>query len=551
MIKSDLHDIYTRVETGSATTFADEKARPMTHLKRDRIRRDLALPVATAALLAGLSFLQKPSHAQVQQPPAEARNEQSLGAALKNVSTKYRFREVYTLKDGEPLAGEIGQTRNAFKETLVMTVDVPRGAPVKSERTRQVIYSERPALLSGANKVTAVVRRFETLRFEPAPQGLDVAKKPPLDGLVVYTVKGPAGEQILSLTDGRPVTDFEFGVATSVPTLLNFAELLPQTPLRIGDSWSINRTASRMLLGRGQIQSTKLMGTIISVQPSAANPKDYSAIIGISGNVTTDLGTCSLNLQYQFDFSEGTARVDDLPLVGARSQDTIISAAGAITKMTFAQLEVSDVAGSEGRLKQVFDRKLVYERQVTGRQNPVNIPTSPPTPTKENSWLVFEDPLNRFMLLHPPVFKPQMTEDNLIMFVSTGEIPDFIRIDLDGNATKPENFRKDLEAEWKADGFQIFAVSEGWLNDPAWKNRRVYVVEAALQAKDVGNNKRGHFDGFVMQFPQNQTIIAESMTYSENSNQFRSLVEQILQTMEMRTQEKPAAAKPAEATKAP
>ncbi|MFM7132552.1 MAG: hypothetical protein ACKO0V_24680 [bacterium] len=520
-------------------------------LKQIDFGRILALPLATMALIAGLVVADRPRPALAQEPAAAARPEQSLGAALKNVSTKYRFREVYSLKDGETLAGEVGQTRNAFKETLVMTVDVPKGAPVKSERTRQVIYTERPAMLSGSNRVAAVVRRFETLRFDPAPQGVDAAKNPPLDGLVVYVVKGPAGEQILSLTDGRSVTDFEFGVATTVPTLLNFAELLPQTPLRIGETWAITRNASRMLLGRGQVQSTKLLGTLISVQPSASNPKDYIAILGISGNVTTDLGICSLNLQYEFDFTEGTARVDDLPVIGARGQDTIISASGAITKMTFAQLEVSDVDGSDGRLKQVFDRKLIFERQVTGRQNPVNIPASPPTPSKENSWLVFEDPLNRFTMLHPPSFRPQLTDDNMVLFVTADKEPDFIRLDADSLNVKPEQLRKDLEAEWKADGFQVFAVSEGWLDDPAWKNRRVYFVEAALQAKDVGNGKRGHFDAFHIQFPQNTPVLAESMTYSEQSTQFRALVEQILQTIEMKAQAKAPAAKPADAPKAP
>lgn len=516
----------------------------------DRVRI-LALPLATLALVLGLGLADWPRPALAQEPAAAAKPGQSLGSALKNVSTKYRFREVYSLKDGEPLAGEVGQTRNAFKETLVMTVDAPKGAPVRSERTRQVIYTERPAMLSGTNRVAAVVRRFETLRFDPAPQGVDVARNPPLDGLVVYVVKGPAGEQILSLTDGRSVTDFEFGVATTVPTLLNFAELLPQTPLRIGETWTITRNTSRMLLGRGQVQSTKLLGTLVSIQPSASNPKDFIAILGISGNVTTDLGICSLNLQYEFDFTEGTARVDDLPVIGARGQDTIISAAGAITKMTYAQLEVADVDGVNGRLKQVFDRKLVFERQVTGRQNPVNIPSSPPTPTKENSWLVFEDPLNRFTLMHPPVFRPQMTDDNMVMLVTADKEPDFIRMDADPENVRPETLRKDLEAEWKADGFQVFAVSEGWLDDPAWRNRRVYFVEAALQAKDVSNNKRGHFDAFHIQFPQKKPILAESMTYSEQSTQFRTLVEQILQTVEVKAQANAPAAKPADPPKSP
>ena len=205
---------------------------------------------------------------QAQEQPAPAAVVDTIDEALQDVSTKFRLREIYTSKDGEPLPGEISQTRNAFRETLTMTVDTPKGAPLKSERMRQVIYSERPASLTSTSRVDAVVRRFETLRFEPAPQGLNVAKKPPLDGLIVWAVRGQSGEQILSLQEGRSITDFEYQVATTVPTLLNFSELLPQTPVRIGDTWALTRTAARILVGRGQVSTSNLSGKLIEVKAS-------------------------------------------------------------------------------------------------------------------------------------------------------------------------------------------------------------------------------------------------------------------------------------------
>lgn len=491
-------------------------------------------------LIWGLAFsplcVSKASAQTQSQPPAQPASAtgDELLESLKNVSTKFQFREVYSLKEGEPLPGEIGQTRNAFKESLSMTMNNPKGEPVKSERTRQVIYTERPAAISGTNRVTAVVRRFEALRFEPAPEGLDKMNVKPLEGLVVYAVKGQAGEQIVSLQDDRSMTDFEHQVATSIPTLLNFSEMLPTNNLRIGDSWSINRNVARILLGRGQVVSTKLTGTLESLKATEEDPSKYQAKFGISGQVVTDLGTCSINLKYLFEFALANSREDNLVTFGAKEPQTVVTAVGAIRKMSFGQIEVSDVPGTNGGVKQVFDRQLVYERQIGGRQQPLAIPATPPKPTQENSWLVFEDPKNRFLLRHPPVFKPQMEDENTVLFVTAGDIPEFIRLDLDAGSVKPETLRKELEDEWKKEGFQIFAVTEGALNDPAWVNRDVYRVEAALQATDTGSRQRGHFDAYVMQFPQAQTTyLAETMTYSDQSDPFRDLVEEILQTIEL------------------
>ncbi|RLT15773.1 MAG: hypothetical protein DWI24_00785, partial [Planctomycetota bacterium] len=101
----------------------------------------------------GIDFDQR-AQALAQAPQAEV---DKIDEALKDVSTKYRLREIYTTKEGETVGGEINQTRNAFRETLTMTVDAPKGAPLKSERMRQLIYSERPAAISTSNRVDAVV----------------------------------------------------------------------------------------------------------------------------------------------------------------------------------------------------------------------------------------------------------------------------------------------------------------------------------------------------------------------------------------------------------
>ncbi|MCY2934203.1 MAG: hypothetical protein WCJ40_01285 [Planctomycetota bacterium] len=493
----------------------------------------------------GIDFDQR-AQALAQAPQAEV---DKIDEALKDVSTKYRLREIYTNKEGETVGGEINQTRNAFRETLTMTVDAPKGAPLKSERMRQLIYSERPAAISTSNRVDAVVRRFETLRFEPAPQGLNVAKNPPLDGLVIWAMRGQSGEQIMSLQEGRSITDFEYQVATTVPTLLNFSELLPQTPVRVGDTWPLNRVAARVLVGRGQVKAISLNGSLKKVKPQENAPEQIEALIEITGQVATDLGTSTLNLQYLFTFSKKAAAQENIPAIGGKVGGKMLSTEGGIKKLSMAQVELSDVPGSDGRLKQVFERKLVYERQFSGKQTPLAIPATAPTPTKANSWLVFEDPSNRFKIKHPPVFKPQMDEENSILFATASEIPDFIRIDLDGSGVKPEGFRKELEAEWKAEGTQIFALTEGFLNDKAWANRRVYRIEAALKVADSSATQRGHFDAYVMQFPQgNQTYIAESTTWQERSDEFRNMVEEVLQTIELST---PAASAAPAATKPP
>ena len=65
---------------------------------------------------------------------------------------------------------------------------------------------------------------------------------------------------------------------------------------------------------------------------------------------------------------------------------------------------------------------------------------------------------------------------------------------------------------------------------------------------DSSATQRGHFDAYVMQFPQgNQTYIAESTTWQERSDEFRNMVEEVLQTIELSTptaSAAPAATKP-------
>lgn len=492
-------------------------------------------------LLAMIPFLAQIAWCVGSSPTAPAQDAGvSIDDVLKEIGTKYRFREVYSLKDAEAAAGEIAQTRNAFRETLGMTIDSPKGAPIKSERTRQLIYSERPAILAANNRVDAVVRRFETFRFDPAPQGIDAEKKKPLEGLTIYVFRGPESENVLSLTENRQLTDLEYQVATSVPTILNNAELLPTIPLRIGDSWPLSRTAARSLVGRGKVSSATLAGKLLSIDPVGQDAAKYSALISVSGQVVTDMGTCSLNLQYQFEFSKQAAVIENPSTIGNRESATVLAVTGGIRKLSLAQVEISDLQGSQGRLKQVFDRKLVFERQLSGTQTPIEVPAAVPTPTKENSWLVFEDSENRFRMIHPPVFKPRVEDESSIMFVTTAPIPEFVRVDLDAKNIKPEGLRKDFEKEWTAEGFEIFAVSEdyqeGWGDD-----RRVYRVEAALQATDTGNKQRGHFDAYVMQFPQNQTILAEALTYNERSSQFRDLVEEMLKSIELSVETAPKA----------
>ncbi len=483
--------------------------------------------------------------------------ETTVDEAIKDVSTRYRFREVFSIKNVEPIPGEIAQSRSAFRETLVMTVDSPKGAPIKSERTRQLIYSERPAILGQGGRVDAVVRRFETFRLDPAPQGIELEKNKPLEGLTIFAMRAQEGENIMSLVTDRQITDFEYNIATSVPSVMTDSELLPTAPLRLGDSWPLSRTAARVLIGRGKVSSSSLTGTLKSVQPSAQDETLMSALVAISGQVVSDMGTCSLNLQYQFEFGTKSATVESSTGGVNRDGGTVLSAQGGIRKLSLAQVEISDLPGAQGRLKQVFDRQLVFERQLAGRQEPIELPSAVPTATKENSWLVFTDSSNRFKVKHPPVLRPIKEEEDSITFASTSGFQEFVRVDLDGADIKPEGLRKDLEKEWTAEGFEIFAVSENYLKDD-WGDRRVYRVEAALQATDTGNKQRSQFDAYVIQFPQNTTIVAESVTFSPQPAPFRDMIEEMLKTIELSiptapkapAEPKPAEPAPADAPKA-
>ena len=123
------------------------------------LRTRLLVWLAVGGILTGLSttigLAQKPKEkakpkTEVEKS-AKAEGENDLGDGvirINDITSRYHFVEKYNPKATQSSTNQIGQYRVASKFTIKTAIDRPEGAPERTEGTTQVIYTERPAVLS-------------------------------------------------------------------------------------------------------------------------------------------------------------------------------------------------------------------------------------------------------------------------------------------------------------------------------------------------------------------------------------------------------------------
>ena len=167
---------------------------------------------------------------------------------MSDLTTRFRFIERYGVDPKKPLPGEITSYEVGSRDVIKVSVDKPQGTPDRKETTVQIVYTERPAVVNTSDVVTDTVRRYNTLRVSPAPASEATGRKP-LEGLTVWFKNRPTGPLLLSLTEGRPLAEAEYAATLRQIYLPDLAGVLPPTPRRVGDRWSLPRAASQALLG--------------------------------------------------------------------------------------------------------------------------------------------------------------------------------------------------------------------------------------------------------------------------------------------------------------
>jgi hypothetical protein len=218
--------------------------------------------------------------------------------------------------------------------------------------------------------------------------------------------------------------------------------------------------------------------------------------------------------------------------------------------LRLAQSTSRSLAATDTRLVQTQTRELVLERQLAAGAPPLAIPDLSPTPTVENSWLIHEDPKQRFHFLHPQELRPdyqvpaQLKGDTIVLVgAPRPEGPDVVNLRLQPKSMDPaayrqsrdpEYHRKSLLAAWSESKTDVARGPAGWLPEADWApfNMRVYRIEAVLKPKgpEGAEAVRIHLDHYLILFSRDESMVVTSTTAHDPPTSFRKLVEATIKT---------------------
>ena len=499
-----------------------------------------------AAVAVGL-VARHPARAAQEPPPSPPAATRSVA----DLTTRFRFLEHYSATEERSKLEAIGPSKIAVWERHKVLIEKPQGAPERDEWTTLAKYTERPALLSGADTVSAVVRSYDS--FQRTPDPLPKSSGPLLPkGLAIWYQAQPGeAPQVLSLAKERGLREEEFQFIERQIFLPELAAILPALPSRIGDKWRVPRTAIRALLGDRPLRGDPLTGTLLEVRKSAKGP-NWEAVIGVTGRVALSTGETLVNARIHFQFPAPSAQADATPGIGGGDEATV-NARGAITEVRMALSTSTGLPETNGRLRQITTREVVLERQLAAQGATLPpLPEAPPTLTEANSWLIYDDPLGRFQFRHPQHMRPMPQPDaNAVVLSALRPAgPDTIDIKLQtetGNSEAarqrrdPEFYRKRLDAEWTRNRFEVIRGPSEWLPEGDWAaaKMKVYRIEAALS---LGNPRtkglqRVHADYYLVLFSRAKagSLFVTSLTAQDPPLAFRKQVETLLKTFQFDT----------------
>lgn len=487
-------------------------------------------------------------------PAADTGSETKSAAPARQVGdliTRFRFIEKYAPSVDAAKPRDVTQYRVASRDVLKMMREKPQGTPDRQESTVQVIYVERPAVLSASGAVTDAVRKYEALRSTPAPGNEAKAGTPrPLEGLTLWYKSKPGGSPlIMALSEGRRLRETEYAINAKLVFFPDLAMILPSLPSRVGDRWPLSKAAAAVLYGEApRQQSEKLMATLEDVRKSASGT-DLVAVIGVKGHaILPAMGDTFLNAQILFTFAA--------PSDTASGTDGTVDAKGAVTDLRLSRSSSSPLTGGSGRLKQSFTWERTLQRRLGTNGSPLSLPSPPPSPNQANSWLTYDDPEGRFHFRHPQDFLPRFDpyeaagDDDSVMLVdmnaaaeagtviSLGLLPKTGDAAVDRKSRDPEFHIQRLKDEWKKRKEDVLPGPTGWLPEADWaaSKMKVYRIEAALKPDDprAKDFKRFFLDYYLVLFGQNECLEVTSTTGQDPPLLFRKQVEEVVKTFKLR-----------------
>jgi len=490
----------------------------------------LLLRASGALLLASV-----PAFAQ--EPEAAASKD------LNDLTTRFRLHEKYSVGDAPKRSpAEIARYRVGLKETFRTSADQPQGAPQRAEFGRRLIYDEGPSRVSTLDprRVTDVVRRYAGVQMNP-----DTARRPPgaakpFDDLTmwIHTIPGDS-PQIIVLTPDRELFDKEYVVAAEQIFMPDLAYVLPELPVRIGESWSVARTGASTLVGRDVLRGM-LTGKLLKVR--VENDAKRTAVIDVQGTVTTNIGAGPVHAELEFVFDAPAALPPNAADPGeAARRAVLVDAVGAITRVGLAQEIVGSAPPPDDRLKITTSRELILERRIGDADAPaLTVPKEPPAATIENSWLTYVDSADRFHFRHPQHLRvmPPPPDATVYLLHPRNAGADYLFLTLAPRADlNPDAFQKAVNADLEAKGVELIPGQSEWLPEADWPKRKVHRTSIAMMPKGrntVGGPRFHEFD-YILLTGRDQGLQVRATTNSDPPTGFRDEVESMLKTFEFGT----------------
>ena len=478
--------------------------------------------LAALALLAG-------SNLRAQEPAKTPAVEPGAPKIVSDLAARYRLVERYSNPLEKAPPGSVGQFQVAFRETT--TYDDPKAT---EPRVVQAIFSERPVDVSPVDEriVTDSIRHYTSVTITPDPWK-DRKDRRPLEDLTIWyrEVTGEA-PLVLVLSPDRLLREEEYKFAINYAFVKNFAFLLPEQPVRVGEAWKVS-PAGTVALTNDVLRGGTLTAKLTEVRVYPKDPKTHVAVITVSGKlVTGDLDVSDTTVSARIEFA----------FVPAGQGDGIIDAPGAVDKVRRSQVSVLRVPG----LTKAPTKKseLSLDRRRPGNDPPLTIPKTAPQPTPENSWLTFVESKGRYQLRHPQGFQPEYhanrpNQPNTIdLEYSHGDEapPDIVRMTyVDKPQGRPEDSFKILVDEWRKQGVDVQLGLSEKLPDADWPGLSVHHMEAALTETDPKTRRptRRYFDAYVIGFPRNVSLFIVATTYQDQPETFRSQVRTMLKTLKL------------------
>jgi hypothetical protein len=482
--------------------------------------------------------------------------EAMLDAALA-LSTRYKFVERYGIDEDRAQPQLITQYRVGVIETTKYQTDRAQGAPERAQRSRTTIYAERAAAVGKLGEPVDLMRRYDQVHTQDLVKAR--AMSPPfLQGLTVwYHRRPPMRPQILSLTPDRSLREDEFALIAHEVGIPQLTAFFPVVPKRVGQNWSILRTAVQAVSGKlPDEEGYEMTGTLAKVSRSK-DGKSLVAEIGIVGEFDLDAGPSAFSARIDFEFvPRGVA----FPAAGAEGAPKVVEAAGRITQALLSHATEISLPNGDGRLKQRVNYEVILERRPLARMPgepgdpvaPVLLPEAAPTPTPANSWVTYDDQAGRFHFRHPQeleLSQEMMPNPNAVKLQDLRPAgSSFLALmwptargdtERDLSFRDAAHFKKAIEKQFEEAKDAVTWGSVGYLDDEDWKTqkRKVYRMEAAFTRE---NGDRPVYANFYLVSESNglKTFAAESWMGRDGHVAFRQQVEDVIKSFQWSPSEK-------------